>query len=233
MPLSARLPQHRTLLITSACLVLAGLSLALAWRWGPLHDYADPRQLAHWLLHYRHSPWALLLVLLMYLAASALLFPNTVLNVATILGLGTTLGLPCALSGSLFAAAVFYALGRRYGKQRLRQLDSPQLEKLGTRLRGSGVTGIVMLRLLPVAPFSVVNLLAGALRVRFWPFLAGSFLGLLPGNLLVTAFGHQIRALLRHPSPAAIATMLALLLLSAAWLLWLRQRAARDDQSLA
>jgi len=231
MSLSAR--PSRPALITMSCLLLAALGLALAWRWSPLHDYAEPRQLAHWLLQFRHTPWALLVVLMMYLLASALLFPNTILNVATILGLGSMLGLPCALAGSMLAAAVFYGLGTRYGQQRLHELRLPQLEHLSARLQNSGVTGIFMLRLLPLAPFSVVNLLAGALHVRTWPFLAGTLLGLLPGNLLVTAFGHQLRVLLRHPSPGAMALMVGLLLLGAAWLLWLRQRASREPQGLA
>lgn len=231
MSLTVRLP--RRALITMACLLLATIGLAAAWRWSPLHDYAEPRQLAQWLLQFRHSPWALLLLLLMYLLASALLFPNTILNVATILALGSTQGLPCALAGSMVAAAVFYGLGARYGQQRLHDLESAQLERLSARLRNAGVSGILMLRLLPLAPFSVVNLLAGALHVRVWPFLAGSFLGLLPGNLLVTAFGHQLRNLLRQPSPATVAVMAALMLLGAGWLLWLRQRASREPQGLA
>jgi len=111
MPRSTRL-RSRTALITMSCLLLAALGLALAWRWSPLHDYAEPRQLAHWLLQFRHTPWVLLVVLMLYLLASALLFPNTILNVATILGLGSMLGLPCALAGSMFAAAVFHGWGR-------------------------------------------------------------------------------------------------------------------------
>jgi phospholipase D1/2 len=219
----------RRVALTAAVVLLAAiLAVAGAWRWTPLHDYAEPREIAHWLISLRHSPWAVPVVLSLYLAASAVLFPNTLLNVAVILAMGTGLGLAYALGGSLAAAAVFYGLGARYGQERLQSLHIRGIDKLSRMLRKGGIPGMAGLRLLPIAPFSVVNLAAGALRVRFWTFMAGTLLGLLPGNLLVTAFGHQLRALLREPGPGGYALMGAILVAGALWLAWLRRRAQQE-----
>lgn len=219
----------RIALFAAAGAFAVALLLAGAWRWTPLHDYAEPREIAHWLIGLRHSPWAPLAIVGLYLLASALLFPNTLLNVAVILAMGTGIGLACALGGSLSAAALFYALGARYGQERLQSLDLPGIDKLSRMLRKGGIPGMAGLRLVPLAPFSVVNLAAGALRVRFWSFMIGTFLGLLPGNLLVTAFGHQARALLRDPGPGGYSLMAAILVAAGLWLWWLRRRALRED----
>ena len=45
------------------------------------------------------------------------------------------------------------------------------------------------IRLVPVAPFVVVNLAAGAIRVRYWHFALGTVLGMLPGALVATTPG--------------------------------------------
>ena len=45
------------------------------------------------------------------------------------------------------------------------------------------VTG---LRLLPVAPFTVVNMVAGAGHIRFWDFVLGTAFGMAPGILAIT-----------------------------------------------
>lgn len=216
-------------MLTAAAVLAAALLAAGAWRWTPLHDIAEPREIAHWLMSLRHSPWMPLAVLGLYLLASALLFPNTLLNVAVILAMGTGPGLAYALGGSLGAAAVFYGLGARYGQERLRSLHIGSIDKLSRLLRRGGVPGMAGLRLLPVAPFSVVNLAAGALRVRFRSFMAGTLIGLLPGNLLVTAFGHQLRRLLRDPGPGGYALLAAILIAAGLWLAWLRRRARQQD----
>lgn len=219
----------RVLMMAAGGLLVAALLMAGAWRWTPLHDYAEPRDIARWLISLRHSPWAVPVVLGLYVLASFTLFPNTILNVAVILAMGTGIGLAYALGGSLLAAGVFYGLGARYGQERLQAMKIASLDKLSRMLRRGGVLGIAGLRLLPIAPYSVVNLAAGALRVRFWTFMAGTFLGLLPGNLLVTAFGHQLRALLRDPGPGGYALMAGIMVAAGLWIWWLRQRALRDE----
>lgn len=195
------------------------------WRFSALHELADARAIASWLHELRRSPWAPLIVILVYVGANAVLFPNTVLNAATILGMGTLWGLPCALAGSMTAAMLAYLVGRRYGRERLKNLDNATVDRVTKLLRKGGVLGMATLRLIPLAPYSVVNVLAGAARVKALDFGLGTLLGLLPGTLLVTAFGHQLRAVLKNPSPLEIATMAAVLLVAAAGAWWARSRA--------
>jgi uncharacterized membrane protein YdjX (TVP38/TMEM64 family) len=218
----------RRLWIIGGSLLLLLIAIAAAWRFTPLHDYADTEAIASWLHGLRRSPWAPLVIVLVYIGANAVFFPNTVLNAATILGLGTTWGLPCALLGSLSAALVAFVVGRRYGKERLKRLDSAAIERISAMLKNSGVIGIATLRLVPIAPYNVVNLVAGAARVRTVPFAIGTAIGLLPGNLLMTAFGHQLRAVLRNPGKVEIAAMAGVVLLAAGGAWWARSRALRS-----
>lgn len=201
---------RRTQLVVLAALCAVVAALALAWRFTPLQQLADPQALAQRLHALARTPWAPLIVVLLYVGGNAVLFPNTVLNMATIVGLGTLPGLPYALLGSLAAAMAGYAVGRRYGEDFVDRIDAAGVERVSKALRKSGTLHIAVLRLLPIAPYTLVNLAAGAARVRPLFFGAGTVLGLLPGTLLVTAFGHQLRAAVRDPSASDIALMVVI-----------------------
>lgn len=215
----------RRLLLTALAAVLLLVCVAGTWRFTALHEIASVERVAQWLGNFRTEPWAPLVIVLVYVAANTVLFPNTILNAATILSLGTLWGLPTALTGSVVAAMIAYALGRRYGQERLRNLDSKTVERLAGRFRAAGPLQIAMLRLLPIAPYGVVNLVAGVVRVHPFSFALGTVLGLLPGNLLVTAFGHQLRSVLRDPSRGQIAIM-GVVVATAAFGIWWTHRQA-------
>jgi uncharacterized membrane protein YdjX (TVP38/TMEM64 family) len=59
----------------------------------------------------------------------------------------------------------------------------------------------------PVAPFTVVNLVAGASDIRFRDFLVGTIIGLLPGLIALTLLGYQISELLTEPSALQLAIL--------------------------
>ena len=201
--------RHPRLKIYLALGVLAVLALAAAWQWTPLAEYADPRLLARLLRWMAHSAWTPVIVLAAYVLSNVVMFPITVLCFATILVWGTHPGLLYATVGSLIAALAAYAGGRYYGAKPLQRLENGSLARLTAGLRKGGIVQMTILRLLPLAPFSIVNVMAGAARVRVLAFSVGTILGMLPGNLLFTAFGRQLRQLIANPSPMEIAALVA------------------------
>jgi uncharacterized membrane protein YdjX (TVP38/TMEM64 family) len=83
---------------------------------------------------------------------------------------------------------------------------------------------VVLIRLFPVAPFTIVNLAAGVSEVSLRDFVLGSTIGLLPAVTLGSLFGDRLGDWLRHPDPAGLALLLACLaLLLGAGLLLRRQ----------
>ena len=66
---------------------------------------------------------------------------------------------------------------------------------------------IAAVRLVPIAPYTVVNLVAGAVGVQLRDFLLGTLIGMLPGIVLLTAMGDRLRRVLADPSAAQIAIL--------------------------
>jgi uncharacterized membrane protein YdjX (TVP38/TMEM64 family) len=59
---------------------------------------------------------------------------------------------------------------------------------------------VTAIRLVPIAPFPVVNFVMGALRVRVRHLVAGTFFGMLPGMLTTTVLSDQLAAWLEQPA---------------------------------
>ena len=69
-------------------------------------------------------------------------------------------------------------------------------------LRSEGWKAVALLRLSPVVPFAVKNYLFGVSRVHMRDYLIGTFIGKLPGTIILTALGTTGRAAMDLTGPA-------------------------------
>ncbi len=186
--------------VATALLVLA--ALAAVWRWTPLRDFVSLASLIDMARTLDESPLTPLIVLSAYVVAGLVVFPVTVLIAATGIVFGPLIGGMYAMSGSLLSAAVTYWIGRRIGRHSVRRLAGSRLNRITRRLAKKGTMAIAVVRLLPIAPFSVVNAVAGASRIRLREFLLGTLLGMLPGIIATVIFVDRVAAAVTDPGPA-------------------------------
>jgi phospholipase D1/2 len=161
------------------------------------------------------EPWAPLLVIGVYVVGGLIAFPVLLLIAATAAAFGPAAGLAYAAAGSLASAMVTYAIGVALGRDALRAVIGPRLRRVQRRIVRGGVLTIAAIRLVPIAPFTVVNLVAGASEIRFSAFVAGTVLGMAPGLIVMSALGHQIMRIITGPSGTDIALLAVVL---AIWL---------------
>ena len=83
---------------------------------------------------------------------------------------------------------------------------------------------------MPLAPFIVVNMTAGAFRVRLRDYVLGTFLGLAPGTIVISLFMDRLTAALASPD-AGTYTALAVVVVGGVFLLWLVRRLLRPKDS--
>ncbi len=67
----------------------------------------------------------------------------------------------------------------------------------------------------PIAPFTLVNLVAGASKIRFADYLLGTIIGMAPGLILMSALGYQIWSIITEPT---LTNILLFVLAVLAWL---------------
>ncbi len=200
-------------------------ALIALWRWTPLSTLMQPEAFGQMLQS--GGAWGPVVALGLFLLLGFLAFPLNVLILGTAAAFGIWPGLFYAAAGALVSAAASYLLGRRIGQKPLRHLLGPRVHrigrKVGEKMETNGIIAVTAIRLVPVAPFTLVNLVAGAMRIRFLDYMAGTALGLLPGVLLLSALGERLYRILAHPTLANMLQLAALAVLWAA-VTWLLQR---------
>ena len=214
--------------------VVALLALAALWRWGPLAGLADAANIETWAAAVESDWTATALVLGAYVVGGLVMFPVLALIAATGLLYGPLAGLAVAAAGSLMSAVAGYGAGVLLGRRTLRRLSGGALDRVSRQLARRGVLSVTIIRLLPVAPFTVINLAAGASHIRFRDFVAGTALGMAPGIVAITLFSGQLGELMRAPNPVNAALLAALLVVIAgaaywSWRHFVRRRAVADD----
>lgn len=209
-----RLPRRKpSVLIKFTALVGLFVALTIGWHYPPLANLASPQEIGPMLRSLAEQPWAPLLVIGIYLVGGLIAFPVTVLIAATAAAFGPAAGLAYATVGSLASAIVTYAVGVTLGRETLRGLLGPRLKRVQRNIVSGGVLAVAAVRLVPIAPFTVVNLVAGASEVKLGAYVAGTLLGMAPGLLAMSALGHQFVRILSEPKPGEFAILFAVVLL--------------------
>jgi uncharacterized membrane protein YdjX (TVP38/TMEM64 family) len=175
------------------------LMIPFAWRWTPLSDWVNFATIIEWQQSVKEYPAAFYLVVGGYLLASLVLFPVTVLNVATVLTFGPVEGNLYALSGWLASAAMGYGIGRGLGQEIVSRFARSWGHRLLAPADRHGFLTVLAMRVLPVAPFTLVNFFVGAAKIRFRDFFLASVLGRIPGILLLTLAALQVEMFFRQP----------------------------------
>jgi len=195
-----------------AGLCAVALVLWCIWTFTPLREYATLEALtalAQELEGMRTTP---LIVLAVYVIGGVILLPVSVTIAATGLVFGAWPGLLYAIGGTLASAAVTYSIGALIGQEKLNRLGGKRAETLNSKVGAKGLRTVIAIRIVPVAPFAVINVVLGASRVRFKDFMLGTALGMAPGILLKVLFADQLADAARSSDEGSVWTLVALAL---------------------
>ncbi|NGX17320.1 VTT domain-containing protein [Wenzhouxiangella sp. XN24] len=214
-----------------AAILLFFVGLAVLWRWTDLGDWLAPERLAGLVAGIRDMPSAPAVVLGGFVLGSVLVVPVTLMIAASVLVFGPLLGGIYAAVGSLLGAGVTYALGRFFGRETLRRLAGSRLDRLSRALARRGILAVVTVRIVPVAPFTIINLIAGASHISLRDFLLGTIIGLAPGILGAALFIDRMLKAIRDPGPGSFLILGLVLLAIVGAMALLRRAVQRSGQT--
>ncbi|MEO8629517.1 MAG: VTT domain-containing protein [Betaproteobacteria bacterium] len=183
-----------------AAFVLALIALTLAWRFTPLAGMITADKVTAWAEHFAGYWWAPVLIVLAYTPASLIMFPRPLITLGAVVAFGAWQGFVYAIVGILLSAGLHYLAGTLFPRDMVRRIAGKRLNRMTHALRKNGLLAVTALRLVPIAPFAVEGIVAGAIRIKLWHFLLGTFIAMLPGVLTATIFAGQLEAALRDAS---------------------------------
>ncbi len=196
-----------------ALVILLMGSIAAAWRWTPLGDLFSVSKLVHLANTLKEHPAGPVIVLGAYGIGGLVVFPLSVLIGATALVFPPLTALLYSLAGSLFNGVILYGIGHFIGRSGARRIAGKRLNRISKILSRRGILAVFMVRILPVAPYSIVNVVAGASHIRFRDYCIGTAAGITPGIVLVSFFTGQVRAIVEDPRLTSWLAVLALIVI--------------------
>jgi uncharacterized membrane protein YdjX (TVP38/TMEM64 family) len=228
-------PPARDRLVGIAAFIFVLAALAAAWRFSPLHQWLNVEALVDIGDRIEEMPLAPLIVLGAYVLAGLLVIPVMLMITVTGIVFGPLVGGIYALAGSLLSGIVTYTIGRKLGRETVRRFAGKRLNAITRGLAKRGLLTMILVRVVPVAPFTVVNVVAGASHIGWRDFLLGTALGMLPGIVATVVFVDRLIAAVRHPGPKTIAllTLIAVALIATALLVHRRLAAQGSDGAAA
>lgn len=166
------------------------------------------------------GPYAPLLVVVVAAVLMAALVPRTLLAAASGALFGIAEGAAYVLVAALLGAGVAFVVGRTLGRDFVRARGG----RLDALLERRGVLGVVVVRLLPIAPYGLVSYAFGTTGVSRRAYVLGTAIAVAPGTVLWATLGATA---LDPTSPVFVASAAAAACLTVAGTLGAR-RAARS-----
>jgi uncharacterized membrane protein YdjX (TVP38/TMEM64 family) len=208
-----------------------GLAFVLA---ASLVGFKGEATVEHWLGFAAHSPFALLVAVAAFAVLAFVGAPQVMLIAAAVVAFGPWLGSAYSWVGTMVSSSVGFWLGRLTGGRLLRRVPGEGVQRFIALVGRNGFLASLMIRLVPSAPFMVVNMAAGMTPMRFAAFLAGTAIGIVP-KILLTAMAGQ--SLVHAGRNGPWVSLLILGLALAVWIgsgliarNWIRRREAETEK---
>ncbi len=196
-------------------------------------DFDSEATVEHWMAA-AQGPWALpVAVAVAAFAALAFLgVPQIVLIAGAVVAFGPVTGMAYSWIGTLVSSLVGFGLGRAFGARVLQHFAGERINRFVDLIGRNGFFASMIVRLVPSAPFIVVNMAAGVTTMRFWAFAMGTGIGIIP-KIALTAFAGS--AALHAIQDGGGKHLLTLIAVVTIWIaagcgarLWLKAREAKD-----
>ena len=176
------LMNKRLLQSVIAIILLAAISVSIYYR-----DKFNLELLQQWIDG--AGWWAPFLFILVYIVATVLFLPGSVLTLAGGAMFGPVIGTFCNITGASIGAGLSFLISRYLASNWVSKRSGGTLKKLITGVEKEGWRFVAFVRLVPVFPFNILNYALGLTKIRFFEYLIATFVFMLPGAIAYTYVG--------------------------------------------
>lgn len=143
--------------------------------------------------------WAPLIFIIFYTLGTFFLPVTPFIIVGGIL-FGIKFGLIYTIIGSFLSSIIVFFIARKSGKDWVEKiLEYKYFKRLGKyneRLERGAIWDLIILRIVPVMPFNILNILMGVSKIKTRDYVTGTVLGLIPSHILTVFLGTLIGKIL-------------------------------------
>jgi uncharacterized membrane protein YdjX (TVP38/TMEM64 family) len=167
-------------------LLIAAIGTAVAYR-----DQFDATALEQWVQNAGAA--GPLLFMLIYILATVLFLPGSVLTLAGGALFGPVFGTFYNLTGATIGATLAFLIARYLASEWVEQKTGGRLKQLKEGIESEGWRFVAFVRLVPLFPFNLLNYALGLTRIKLWHYVIASYICMLPGAIAYTYLGYAGR----------------------------------------
>ncbi len=184
-----------SLAVSVVLLVFVVLMLAFGQQWLDLEEDGELRQL---IMAAAESRWAVIGVISIFVILAFAGFPQIGLITATVIVFGSRNGAIYSWIATMASATLTFGLGHYLGGRWVRRFGGERVQRTINFIGRHGILASGLVRVVPSAPFIVVNAAAGAAHIPVWKFWGGTGVGIVPKIALIAVLSAFF------PSPNAL-----------------------------
>jgi len=157
---------------------------------------------------------SLLTFIFAYISAVALSLPIS--SMLTLLGgflFGRWVGTIAIVTGATIGAAIIFTIAKSSLGSILRDKAGGLYKKVAKNMEADEFSYMLFMRLVPVFPFFLVNILPALFNVRIIPYIITTFIGIIPGTFIYANLGRELGTINSLSDLASPATLIAFTLL--------------------
>lgn len=169
-------------------IVAAAIAAAfVAWFFLPVKDWLE--SFSQWIEGL--GIWGGVVFVAVYAIATLLLAPGALFTLAAGLVFGLGWGFPIVMIGATLGAALAFLVARYLLRERIKQAlhKRPKFKAVDEAVSEDGWKIVLLLRLSPLVPFNLQNYFFGITEIKFWQYVAATFVGIIPGAVLYLYLG--------------------------------------------
>ncbi len=165
---------------------LAFIALTVAWFLLPVDEWL--KSFNQWIESL--GVWGYVIFAAVYIVATVLLAPGAPLTIAAGLAFSGW-AFPLVVLAATIGAALAFLVARYLVRARVERMteSKPRMKAVDQAVTEDGWKVVILLRLSPMVPFNLQNYFFGVTDIRFWHYVAATFIGIMPGTAIYVYLG--------------------------------------------
>ena len=136
--------------------------------------------------------WAPIGYIVFYTLRPLILFPAAVTSMVGGLAFGPKWGTLYTVNGGTICAVVEFWIARYFGRGAVARFLKGKLVSVDEAIEKHGFITVMMIRLIPNAPYDVQNYSLGLTRVKARDYFLATLIGIIPGTFVFVYLGHSV-----------------------------------------
>src|SRR5690242_15463369 len=170
--------------------VIAGVALVLALKYFHVQDLL--KAALDWIA--KLGPWGPVIFVGLYVVATVLFVPGSVLTLGAGAVFGVALGSVCVSISATLGATAAFLVGRYLARDAIARkiAKSEKFAAIDRAVADEGWKIVLLTRLSPVFPFTLLNYAFGLTRVKLGHYVLASWIGMIPGTVMYVYLGSLV-----------------------------------------